>query len=89
MPSWLTEEEAAAIQDLDRSTPYVIEGVSQGFFSVARHHGGMTYQGRGYSYIPPTDECVRNDVVKFINKRRAQAKKSDQAIRSGEGEKKE
>ena len=72
--SYLTDDELAAIQHMDRSTPYVITGISKGFFSVARHYGGMTYQGREYVYIPPTDECIRMDVIKAVAKMRKKPK---------------
>ena len=54
---YLTEQEVAAIQTLHRDAPYSIEGISRGFFSVARHSGGMKYQGFSYVYIPEHDEC--------------------------------
>ena len=39
-------------------------------FSAARYSMGCTYQGQHYSYIPPTDELIRADVVKWLAKRR-------------------
>ena len=68
--TYLSGDELAAIQSLPRDTPYVIRGISRGMFSLARHYGGMTYQGKSYEYRAETDECVRRDVVKFVAKLR-------------------
>jgi len=60
---------------LSKTTPFAIAGVSTGQLSVARHYGGCRYMGQGYSYIPTTDELVRDDVVAWLAKhRKAQAK---------------
>jgi hypothetical protein len=68
--TYLSDSELDAIQSLHRDAPYMIRGISRGMFSIARHYGGMTYQGRRYEYNPETDECVRSDVVKFVAKLR-------------------
>ena len=70
--SFLTLAEIEALQDcrLSRDTPFAIQGVSQGFFSIARHAGGIVYQGKHYTYMAPTDELVRDDVLKWVAKRR-------------------
>jgi hypothetical protein len=75
--SHLTEAEISALQDskLDRATPYLIQGVSNTQLSIARHYGGCKFQGRSYSYIQPTDELVRDDVVKWLAKYRKAQKK--------------
>ena len=75
--SYLSDEELEAVKALHRDTPYMIRGVSGGMFSIARHYGGMTYQGRRYEYMPDTDECVRADVVKFVAKLRKKQAKAD------------
>ena len=80
--SWLTDSELEAIKSLPQSTPYVIQGVSLGFFSIARRYGGMTIQGDRYSYMPTTDECVRNDVVRFVKKLRRKPKGMQPAANS-------
>lgn len=76
--TYLTPDELDAVQasGLDPFTPYVIDGVSQSQFSVARHYGGCTYGGREYYYIPTTDELIREDVVKWVTKRRKEAKRA-------------
>ena len=76
--SYLTKEELAALQltILSRDSPFIIQGVSSTQFSVARYSGGCRYNGRGYLYIPATDELVRDDVIKWLAKyRKEQSKK--------------
>lgn len=73
----MTEQEIEALQaaKLDRATPFVICGVSRSQLSIARFYGGCKFQGRNYSYIPTTDELLRDDVVKWLAKhRKAQQK---------------
>lgn len=72
---YLTAEEVEAAQSLHTRTPYAICDVSKGFFSVARHYGGMTYQSEHYTYFPEHDELVRDDVLKLVTKMRKRARK--------------
>ena len=74
---YMTEEEIDALQlsKLDKATPFAIGGVSQSQLSIARHYGGCKFQGRIYSYIPTTDELLRDDVVKWLTKHRKTQKK--------------
>jgi hypothetical protein len=51
---------------LHQRAPYAIHGVMNTQLSIARHYGGITYQGEGYTYIPESDELVRNDVIKHL-----------------------
>ena len=73
----MTAEEMDALQEtkLDRTTPFVICGVSQSQLSIARFYGGIKYNGRMYSYIPPTDELIRDDVVRWLTKHRKAQRK--------------
>jgi len=73
----MTEQEIEALQatKLDRTTPFVIYGVSQSQLSIARFYGGCKFQGRHYSYIPTTDELMRDDVVKWLAKHRKEQRK--------------
>lgn len=66
--SYLTQSEIDALQDSDlpRDTPYLICGVSQTQFSIARYYGGCTFNGASYTYLPDTDELIRDDVRKFV-----------------------
>jgi hypothetical protein len=70
--SYLSQPEIDALNasDLSRTTPFPIQGVSQGMFSIARHYGGAKFNGSDYAYIPEHDELVRDDVVKFVAKMR-------------------
>ena len=73
----MTEQEIEALQatKLDRATPFVICGVSRSQLSVARFYGGCTFRGRNYIYIQPTDELLRDDVVKWLAKHRKAQRK--------------
>lgn len=77
MNTYLTQEEIDACQSLPRDTPYLICGISTGMFSIARYSGGMKYNSKSYTYIPTTDECIRDDVLKLVTKLRKAAKKKD------------
>lgn len=70
MTSHLTTEEIEAIQSLHQRTPYLIPGVSRSQFSIARRYGGTTYNREAYTYIPPTDELIRDDVLRFVTRLR-------------------
>ena len=50
---------------LHRNTPFGIQDVSRTQFSVARHYGGIKYNGSDYTYLPATDELIRDDVLKW------------------------
>lgn len=68
--SYLTADEVQAAQKLHQRAPYALCNVSQGFFSIARHYGGLTFQGCHYTYMPGHDECVRDDVLRLVTRRR-------------------
>ena len=44
--------------------PEEIHGVSMSQFSIARHYGGIQYQGHYYAYDPVRDVLTRADVLK-------------------------
>jgi len=76
----VAELEALRTSGLTRESPYAIAGVSQSQFSVARLYGGCTaYGGVRYVYVPPTDELIRADVIKFLAKYRAAERKKKSA----------
>ncbi len=77
--SYLTDAELAALQEsaLDPFTPFAIQGVSRTQLSVSRHYGGCTYNGAHYVYNPVTDELIREDVLKWIGKRRNEERKAE------------
>lgn len=74
--SYLTADEVQAVSHLHRVAPYALCNVSHGFFSIARHYGGLTYQGCHYTYMTGHDECVRDDVLRLVTKLRKLRKKS-------------
>jgi hypothetical protein len=43
--------------------------------SIARHFGGLEVQGKYYLYNPDDDSLIREDVVKWIVKKRKAAKR--------------
>lgn len=47
--------------------------VSYTQLSIARHYGGTTVNGVHYTYIPESDELVRDDVLAMVMKSRADA----------------
>lgn len=53
---------------LHERNPYGITNVTQTQFSVARFSMGCTFNGDHYVYIPPTDELIRADVLKWKQK---------------------
>ena len=58
---------------LHKRTPYGMTNVSQTQLSIARQYGGIRFHGESYTYIPTTDELIRDDVLKW---RKQQAKKT-------------
>ena len=53
---------------LHRKSVYGIANVRQTQMSIARHYGGMTLNGEYYTYLPATDELIRDDVRKWLQK---------------------
>jgi hypothetical protein len=43
-----------------------VRNVTQSMFSVARHYGGMTLDGHGYTYLPADDSLWRDDVLRAV-----------------------
>jgi hypothetical protein len=82
--NYLTAEEVQAAHRLHQRAPYALCNVSRGFFSVARHYGGLTFQGCDYTYMPWHDECVRDDVLRLVTSLRKlkakQAKSAEPAV---------
>lgn len=83
--SYLTEAEVEALQGsgLKRETPYIIRGVTYTQFSISRYYGGAKYNGESFTYMPYTDELIRDDVLKWID--RLRSKKPAPAV-SSQGE---
>jgi len=81
--SFLTSEEVEELQssELSKEKPFMIRGVSNSQFSVARHYGAVNYNGSLFTYVPDTDELIRDDVLAHIMKNRNAAEKIDRAAR--------
>ena len=78
--SYLSADEvAAANEKLHKRAPYALCNVSIGFFSIARHYGGLTFKGCRYFYMHGHDECVRDDVLKMVTKMRKRKPVKDAA----------
>lgn len=75
--SYVTDDEQTMlmIQGIDRNPPPIIARASESFFSVARHYGGCTIEGKLYTYFPATDELIRDDVLRAVTKMRKDAAK--------------
>jgi len=76
MSSFVTQDEIDAMNasELARETPFLIRGVSQSHFSIARFYGGADFNGSHYTYLSDTDELIRDDVLKFVKKLRTPKK---------------
>jgi hypothetical protein len=72
MLSFITEAELKEVneQGLGRSVPFVIQCVSNTQLSIARYYGGIQYCGYHYHYEELTDELIRKDVMRFLQKLR-------------------
>jgi hypothetical protein len=88
MNSYLSDADVRAILDagLHKRTPYLIRGVSQTQLSIARHYGGINYNGDSFTYMPTTDELVRDDVVEFIEKGKRKAKQAERKEKRRRGQ---
>ena len=53
---------------------YMFGSVSQTQFSVARHYGGIRFNGAYYDYNAQHDLLIREDVLKWIRKQMKAAK---------------
>ena len=74
--SYFEPGEIGLLKDLPTDTPWGIRNVSQTQFSIARYCGAAKYNGQSYTYFDFSDELIRDDVVKLIEKtRRAKKKK--------------
>jgi len=49
-----------------------VAGASRTIFSVARHYGGCKISGKHFVYNAEDDSLIREDVVKWVKKRKKQ-----------------
>lgn len=76
MNSFFTIDEWAAVFDKwPGNLALAYNNVSQTQLSIARYYGGIKINGNHYTYMP-TDELIRDDVLKFVTKLR-KAKKAE------------
>lgn len=70
MLSLVTDNELKALNesDLDSSCPFLIRDVSKTQFSIARNYGSIKLNGFHYLYDPRTDELIRYDCLRFLQK---------------------
>ncbi len=70
--SYVTQAEIDAMNasSLTRETPFLICGVRQTQFSIARFYGGAKFNGADYTYFEGSDELIRDDVLKWLTKLR-------------------
>jgi hypothetical protein len=74
----LLEKHQIAIEEhFGKSTRVAIAGVSYTQFSIARHYGGCTINGKRFTYFPQDDLLVRDDVLKFVTKLEKELKRSE------------
>ena len=69
--------------------PERIQNWQHSQLSIARHYGGITYQGHGYqiAYDEPGQPLVRADVLRSeTRERQAQAKAAKQAAKQAQGD---
>lgn len=66
------QEELKAKFGADASVAYANVSMTQ--LSVARHYGGANVQGKKFIYNPADDSLIREDVVKWIAKKRKTVK---------------
>lgn len=50
---------------LQRKTPFGITNVKTTQFSIARYYGGIKFNGDDFTYLPDTDELIRDDVLRW------------------------
>lgn len=66
----ITEDQIALLDlcGLHRRAPFLIDGVLNTQFSIARFYGGIRYNGEHYTYLPDADQLVRDDVLAWLKK---------------------
>lgn len=75
----LALEAAVRAGEIKCDTTLVIRDVCNTQLSVARHYGAIKINGRHYTYFPPGDELIRDDVLKWLTKLRKAAAKATKA----------
>lgn len=65
-----TDEELSTFSEAnrDKASPFVIKNVSSSQLSIARHYGAIKFNSHTYKYMPETDELIRDDCLRFLQK---------------------
>jgi len=79
MTTFLTPDEIGWLMLSHGGQQIAWTGVSRTQLSIARHYGGIVFNGQSYTYMPATDELIRDDVLKLIMKARAAAAKDGES----------
>jgi hypothetical protein len=67
-------------------TPERIYNVSKSQLSIARHYGGIKFNGAYYTYFPEEDMLVREDVLKKDKKQQAAQRRTERMRRVAQQE---
>jgi hypothetical protein len=70
------------VETKKEEAPLVVLNVSRSYFSVARHYGGCTIQGKKYIYMTLQDALIRQDKIKEYNKSLKEGKNWDEFLSS-------
>jgi hypothetical protein len=72
--SYLAEAEWTAVfAQFGVREPLAYADISNTQLSVFRHYGGGSVNGHAFYYVPETDELLRHDVIKWIERQRSDA----------------
>jgi len=69
---------------LSQATAWLYRNVSQTQLSIARLTMGCKINGQHYVYCPPTDELIRDDVLKAVQQLRKQHQALDSLVQTQE-----
>jgi hypothetical protein len=70
----LQEHRAALIEKFGSRETVAHANVSMTQLSIARHYGGINFNGKHFIYNPADDSLIREDVAKWIVKQRKEPK---------------
>ena len=79
MSSHFTQAEWEVVLATYPGEQFAFHHVSQTQLSIARYCGGITFGSYQYTYLPYTDELIRDDVLKLILDARKDASKDAKA----------
>lgn len=75
--TFFTDDEIARLRVTHAGEVIAYAGVSHTQLSIARHRGGAQLPSGPFTYIPETDELIRDDVLQAVMRdRRTQAREA-------------